>query len=195
MRGTDAVLGCRAWWLARVLGFDVLNWIEAHPGLASWLQAIGSIVAIGAAFLISYLQIRSDRRHTARERSLRAQGIALLLHTEMVEFGIRLRAVIDERDVSSAARLEAPTTLLARVDELYLLGPSGGALLQMVSSLNATRPMSLQAVEAMADHGLSIDDVWAKIGSNLGIASADVREAIAGMDAIISEAAARSRRA
>lgn len=34
----------------------MLYWIEKHPGLASWVQAIGSIIAIGIAIWVPYWQ-------------------------------------------------------------------------------------------------------------------------------------------
>lgn len=36
----------------------MLTWIEAHPNLASWLQAIGAIIAIAIAIWVPYLQRR-----------------------------------------------------------------------------------------------------------------------------------------
>jgi hypothetical protein len=39
----------------------MLQWIEAHPGLAAWAQASGAILAIIGAFLIAY----AGRRHLA----------------------------------------------------------------------------------------------------------------------------------
>lgn len=40
---------------------DILAWIAAHESLAAWVQAIGSILAIIAAFLIPFLMARRDR--------------------------------------------------------------------------------------------------------------------------------------
>ncbi|WP_042955580.1 hypothetical protein [Pseudomonas sp. G5(2012)] len=43
------------------MSWEVVScWIESHPGLASWVQAVGSIGAIIGAFAISYSQ---NRRH------------------------------------------------------------------------------------------------------------------------------------
>ncbi len=44
----------------------VLFWIEHHPGLASWVQAFGSIGAIFGAFAISSGQERRQRRLAKR---------------------------------------------------------------------------------------------------------------------------------
>jgi hypothetical protein len=45
---------------------NVLCWIEAHPGLASWLQAFGAIVSIWAAFAISRFQQKAQLLVAAR---------------------------------------------------------------------------------------------------------------------------------
>ncbi|MCH4878517.1 hypothetical protein EQV97_14100 [Pseudomonas sp. TMW22090] len=50
----------------------MLGWIEAHPGLASWVQAFGSIASIWAAFLIGNKQIRKQiqvRKENDRTRA------------------------------------------------------------------------------------------------------------------------------
>lgn len=39
---------------------STLIWVEAHPGLASWVQAIGAIAAISVSFLFFYYQRRSE---------------------------------------------------------------------------------------------------------------------------------------
>lgn len=36
----------------------MLTWIDAHPNLASWLQAVGAIIAIAIAIWVPYLQRR-----------------------------------------------------------------------------------------------------------------------------------------
>lgn len=42
-----------------------LSWVEAHPGLAGWVQAIGSIAALLIAFSVVFVQ------HALSERSAR----------------------------------------------------------------------------------------------------------------------------
>ncbi|GLO19230.1 TPA: hypothetical protein QEM53_003742 [Pseudomonas putida] len=43
-------------------------WIEHHPGLASWVQALGSIASIWAAFLIGNKQIQKQNKVRNEER-------------------------------------------------------------------------------------------------------------------------------
>jgi len=34
---------------------DILRWIEAHPGLAAWVQAVGSVFAVTAAASLPFI--------------------------------------------------------------------------------------------------------------------------------------------
>jgi hypothetical protein len=54
----------------------LLKWIELHPGTASWVQAIGAIAAIAAAFWIAQGQQRKAERDAAAERDVRAKALS-----------------------------------------------------------------------------------------------------------------------
>lgn len=41
----------------------MLQWIGSHPELAAWVQAVGSILAIVAAFLIPVFRLHADKNH------------------------------------------------------------------------------------------------------------------------------------
>ncbi|HEC53798.1 MAG TPA: hypothetical protein ENI30_00220 [Gammaproteobacteria bacterium] len=43
-------------------------WIEAHPGLASWVQAVGSVVALSFAVILPYFSRRADKRQAEDNR-------------------------------------------------------------------------------------------------------------------------------
>ncbi len=45
----------------------VFNWIESHPGLSSWVQAVGSILAILVAVWIASSQRREQLRNEQRK--------------------------------------------------------------------------------------------------------------------------------
>ena len=47
----------------------VSYWIEHHPGLASWMQAVGAIAAIGIAIWIPYRQRAKEAEERANVRS------------------------------------------------------------------------------------------------------------------------------
>jgi hypothetical protein len=51
------------------MSWEVIScWIEGHPGLASWVQAVGGIASIWAAFLIGNRQIREQNRIRKEEQ-------------------------------------------------------------------------------------------------------------------------------
>jgi hypothetical protein len=172
----------------------VLEWLELHPGLAGWMAAIGATLAVVAAILVGYLQRRSERIVRETERRLRAQGLAILLHAETVEFAQYIRWIVSEKDMLAASHMEPPTTLTSRLEELYLLGPPGGALLQLVSGIRVTRLIASRSIEASADHGINDFELWPPINTGLKIAIANADDAVAGMTKIISDGAARVAR-
>lgn len=50
------------------MSWEVVScWIESHPGLASWVQAIGAIAALGIAIWIPNRQHLADRREAQRK--------------------------------------------------------------------------------------------------------------------------------
>jgi len=55
-------------------------WIEHHPGLASWVQAFGSIAAIWGAFQISNMQVKKQNLH--KEEEARSQAWAYFAVTK-----------------------------------------------------------------------------------------------------------------
>lgn len=60
---------------------DLLFWIEKHPGLAAWLQAVFSIIAIIAAVLMGWWQTHTVRKQSRieEERSdVKNAGLCLL---------------------------------------------------------------------------------------------------------------------
>ena len=62
---------------------DVLRWVEVHPGLAAWVQALGSIFAVTAAaslpFIHGYLtEKRENKVRLAALFALAQQSVILL---------------------------------------------------------------------------------------------------------------------
>lgn len=51
------------------MSWEVIScWIEGHPGLASWVQAVGSVIALLFAVLLPYLGRRADRKQADDKR-------------------------------------------------------------------------------------------------------------------------------
>lgn len=83
----------------------VLCWFEAHPGTASWAQAIGTIVALGIAIAVPFQQNRMMRR----EASIRSHEQAIQLFDSlgaMVNFADNLLGLVDNELASEDALLE-----------------------------------------------------------------------------------------
>lgn len=75
-----------------------LCWVEAHPGLAAWVQAIGSIAAIAAAIRIA------SRQHSETEN--RIKGEQLDRHSAQV--GRALYCMSGLIDAANLLRTELP---------------------------------------------------------------------------------------
>ncbi len=61
--GGGALIGFFAlWFLWAAVGESVVCWIESHPGMASWVQAVGSIVAIFATAIGTRWQIIKSKK-------------------------------------------------------------------------------------------------------------------------------------
>ena len=56
--------------------FAALCWIEAHPGLASWLQAIFSVAAVVVAILVPMIMASNERRRRQERLSRHALDAA-----------------------------------------------------------------------------------------------------------------------
>jgi hypothetical protein len=109
-----------------------LHWLEAHPGTASWLEAVGSIAAILFVGLFALLQARRATSHEDLDRIRRAQGLALVLVPVLRGFIPKIEVAIIRE-----SKLEPPDEVLHLLDQLYVLGVAGGFVLQMVATLQA----------------------------------------------------------
>ena len=109
-----------------------LHWLEAHPGTASWLEAVGSIAAIFFVGLFALLQARRATSHEDLDRIRRAQGLALVLVPVLRGFKPKIEVAIIRE-----SKLEPPDEVLHLLDQLYVLGIAGGFVLQMVATLQA----------------------------------------------------------
>lgn len=120
-------------WIRGWLG-PALQWFEAHPGTASWLEAVGSIGAIVFVYLFALFQGRLARSHEDIDRIRRAQGLALVLVPVLTGFRPKIEAAIIRE-----GKLEPPDEVLHLLDQLYVLGIAGGLVLQMVATLQANQ--------------------------------------------------------
>jgi len=124
-------------WIVWIKGSlsSALGWCEAHPGIANWLQAIGSIAAIVLIYLFALFQFRRTRSHEEIDRIRKAQGLALILAAVLVAFKPKIEAAITQQ-----SKIEPPDEVLRLLDQLYILGVAGGLILQMIATLQAHNP-------------------------------------------------------
>jgi hypothetical protein len=70
------------------------GWIECHPGTAAWVQAFGAIVAVVAAFLVTYLQGRSAFKLGRQDRARAVRGSRAIIRSAQMtleEMNVDLR--------------------------------------------------------------------------------------------------------
>ena len=93
-----------------------LCWVELHPGLASWVQAFGSIAAILAAIWIASSQARKQIKRekvAAAERSLAQAGRLYLIAKEYCD--TLLTVVKPEHDDDSGVADQSVSVAFGRI--------------------------------------------------------------------------------
>jgi hypothetical protein len=123
-------------WIAwiRQAADAALQWFEAHPGTASWLEAVGSIAAIVFVYLFALFQNRRTRSHESIDRIRRAQGLALVLIPVLTAFKPKIETAIIQE-----SKPAPPDEIMHLLDQLFVLGVAGGLILQMVAVLQANQ--------------------------------------------------------
>jgi hypothetical protein len=80
--------------------FWLLKWTECYPGFAAYLQALGSLIAIGIAFFSPQIAARYMRREREAEARQSTQTFAQYLNGEMPKVQSRcseIRLLIEEQ--------------------------------------------------------------------------------------------------
>jgi hypothetical protein len=111
-----------------------VQWFEAHPGTASWLEAIGSITAIVFVYLFALYQGRRTRSHENTDRIRRAQGLALVLIPVLTAFRSKIEAAIVQE-----SKPAAPDEVMHLLDQIYILGVAGGLIPRRAGCLRTNR--------------------------------------------------------
>jgi hypothetical protein len=113
-----------------------VQWFEAHPGTASWLEAIGSITAIVFVYLFALYQGRRTRSHENTDRIRRAQGLALVLIPVLTAFRSKIEAAIVQE-----SKPAAPDEVMHLLDQIYILGVAGGLIPRRAGCLRDKPPV------------------------------------------------------
>lgn len=78
-------------------------WIEHHPGLASWAQAVGAIASIWGAFAISRSQQKSQQRIADKSSNEKIDALVAVVESSVL-FVVVLRLVIKDKPHSIVFR-------------------------------------------------------------------------------------------
>jgi hypothetical protein len=133
----------------------ILNWLEMHPGTAGWAQAIVAALAIIAVYYAATIPVKAEARGRARERKLRADGMALLLHSDIIVLKGEIEAKIESGNIYQPP-VPVPPSLLSRADDLYLLAEAGGLLLQAIGAVNGVAAQTLRFQREAMDRNGSV---------------------------------------
>jgi hypothetical protein len=119
--------------------YELLEWIEHHPGLAAWFQAVGAIVAVGVAIWVPAYQHKVARDDAEKDRRLKARSLALRMLPTLLDLDSHVKQAIQKTQTISLAMpgpviiqlvgdatVGIPQELVDDADQLYLLGEKAG---------------------------------------------------------------------
>jgi hypothetical protein len=150
---------------------------------AAWGQAIVSGVAIGAVYVAATIPVRAEARERIRSERLQAEGMALVLLTEMMAFRGTLERLIDAKILGDCV-VQAPTILYRFIDRLYLLGPAAGFFMQMLSGLAANNIIVQDLVKTIRT-AEERELAWTNVRSTLELAPKDCDAGISGLNQVL----------
>jgi hypothetical protein len=120
--------------------------LNETAGIAAWVQVLVAAVAIVGVYIAATIPVRAENERRTQELRLRRQGLALLIIPELGALMGEMERAIDPGSIYDPP-IQPPTSLVERLDDLYILGRVGGRLLQTVGGLRAmaTQPLIFQA--------------------------------------------------
>lgn len=77
-----------AWDACTLEPFFLLRWIECHPSLAGYIQAIGTVLAVGVAMAAPAIESYFARRQAAKDLRARTLGFIEMLATPITDVGV-----------------------------------------------------------------------------------------------------------
>lgn len=135
-------------------GYDFLAWIEAHPGIASWAQASGGILAFLAALMVPLRILAIQRKLNREERRREARGLAILIYPELVHLEVRLARARNEAVVDGPL-IETPVHVLSMANRLHVMGPAGDLLLELLAGLSVNQQFVAETQVRVTDGAAS----------------------------------------
>ena len=160
-------------------------------GIAAWAQVLFAAIAIVAVYIAATIPVRAEKARREDELRLRRQGLALLLISEVLSLKGEVETAIKSGNLYKTP-IQTPESLRDRLDELYILGETGGRLLQTVGIL---RGMAVQTqrfqTEGGVINGVPVDSkraagvrIWNNHVRLLTVAQFNLDEAVQQLQAI-----------
>ena len=134
------------------MSWEVVScWIESHPGLASWVQAFGSIAALGIAIWVGSSQRRAQMKADREKSKLMLSLVKTLAarSRSAVEFGSKERINL----LASLNLIRGLTHSLDKIDLLLL--PSIEVIDPICTLRDSLRALEAGMSEADKQHYLS----------------------------------------
>jgi len=186
-----ALLACALFlWIGLAGPIFQIDWKLDATSLAAWVQAIVSALAIVAVYYAATIPVRAEREAKAHENLIRAAGLALLLIPDLVALLGAVQAARAKGSIFDPP--VAPSRLLLeRADQLYLLGDSGGRILQTIGLLNGMAAQTERYQKnvparppLVGPKDLALGtQIWKNHCHSLDIAIANIEEAIEDLQA------------
>ena len=147
----------------------MLIWIEAHAGLASWVQAVGSILAIIAGFGVAYWQSMTAARKSREETKTRGLALAILIRDDLATLRGQFEALLVDtpfeyqRPPPQVYAKVVPHVIEKHLDQMYLLGDPGRFVLALVATLSSNREMIANAERVFRKGATRPDDQYQQL--------------------------------
>jgi hypothetical protein len=118
----------------------MLEWIEGHEGLAAWVQAVFSVVAIGAGFAVAVWQQRQHNKQLRSERSLQSRAVAIVIRHDLEVLMGRIARARVATDLTGK-RVDLPRWLTDNIGIYHFMDEVGARVLTIVAGINALNAM------------------------------------------------------
>lgn len=117
----------------------VIRWFECHPGSAGWVQAVGSLLAIGFAIWLGRRQMKEMRDQEEARRAANEEALGMLL-TPSVTTALmdieRIEGVIAQKDYGIAIITPANATRDDAVRAMSFRPPNNEDLIERAGDLS-----------------------------------------------------------
>ncbi len=159
-----------------------MEWLNQN---AAAIQVVGTLFAIAIAIWVPF-NIHSNETSTReREIRLKGQAIALLIDPLLraIDGEIESKSLVHE---AGSSPIEIPDTILSLSRDLWLMGESGGNVLQLIGILQAHNSLLEQTISLPIDMEKEERREFARIfHERLNLARECLRDALAAIDVLL----------